>query len=197
MALCSHKPLSPCAEVIKDVQKLFGTGWDVQFDAWLCYKGNKITSSLCDTRPALGVPPCWQRCFGGTEQSLNFCSPHRPKVEGGWSQVWSSFGCSSEGLEPGECCQLSSAALGRLGEMEGRGGFWRRLLCTLGSGGSRGGGKGEVHGRARVIPPALWKDIRMLVVILGGQSHSSSCPQTLWGVCAGSLALSVMNTKPG
>lgn len=91
MALCSHKPLSPCAEVIKDVQKLFGTGWDVQFDAWLCYKGNKITSLW-----GLGVPPCWQRCFGGTEHSLNFYSPHRLKVmlqggrwlEPGLEQLW-------------------------------------------------------------------------------------------------------------
>lgn len=49
MVLYSHRPLSPWAEVIKDVKELFLIGWHVWFDAWLCSKVNKITSSLCNT----------------------------------------------------------------------------------------------------------------------------------------------------
>lgn len=77
------------------------------------------------------------------------------KVEGGWSQVWSSFGCSSGGLEPGECwvvLKCSRGALGRLREMGGLlAGLWRRLVCRpWGDGGEqRGRQMGEDHGRGK------------------------------------------------
>lgn len=52
VALCSPELLPPQAEVIKDVKELFITGGGVWLDAWLCSKGNKITSSLPAPRAA-------------------------------------------------------------------------------------------------------------------------------------------------
>lgn len=124
MALYSQKPLSPWAEVIKDVKELFLTGGDAQLDAWLCSKGNKITSSLCDPCAAAvsstGGTTVLAEVFWKDRTVPEFLQPpgvpKAPgswcKVEGVWSQIWSSFGCSSEPLEHGECSNTAERPWG-------------------------------------------------------------------------------------
>lgn len=97
------------------------------------------------------------------------------KVEGGWSQVWSSFGCSSGGLEPGECWVVLKCSRGALGRLREMGGYW----LASGEGWSadpgemvesRGEGRWErTTGGVRVIPPAPW-------IPVGGHQNAGGDP---------------------
>lgn len=145
MALCSQELLPPGAEVIKDVKELFLTGWDVGFDAWLCSKGNKITSSLCDAcaAPALGAGGTilLSEVFWRDRTVPEFLQPpqgpHRAKVmlqgagwlEPGLEQLWLKLR-GSGGWRVLGSPQMQQRGPGEAeGAGRGLGGLWRRLVC--------------------------------------------------------------------
>lgn len=84
----------------------------------------------------LGVQQCWQKCFGGAEQSLNFCSPpgspQTPGHAARWKVAGARFGAALAAAERvwdlGRAGQHQMEQRGP-GEAEGAGralgGLWR------------------------------------------------------------------------